>query len=125
MGQITQRMLEILKWSEKMGVFNPLNFEKKVGLSGGSVAKWKAGRDVSLETVLKVLYAFPSISAEWLLRGEGTIEHCEAIEEETKDPAEENKDAYVKRIEDENKFLRDQLTTALNALAQAHKHYNE
>lgn len=125
MGQITQRMLEILAWTEKIGIFNPMNFEKKVGLSGGSVAKWKAGRDVSLDTVTKVLYAFPSISAEWLMRGEGPIEKTNYTPKEEPVSSEETNEAYVKRIEDENKFLREQLSTALTALAQAHKHYNQ
>ncbi len=33
----------------------------------------KGLRDVSLETVIKIVSAFPNLSTEWLLRGDGPI----------------------------------------------------
>ena len=37
----------------------------------------KGLRDVSLETVLKIIHTFPNVSAEWLLRGELPIYRSE------------------------------------------------
>ncbi len=122
---ITKRLLEVFEMSRRMGVHSALAFEKRTKIATSSINKWRTGTVASLDSVSKVLYAFPSVSAEWLLRGEGTMDKGDdtSTAKDT-EPIEENQD-LISQLRDENKFLRDQLATALNALKHAHEHYNK
>lgn len=49
-------------------------FAIKCGISQPTLDKQIKGlRGISIETVMSVLYAYPAISAEWLMRGEGQM----------------------------------------------------
>lgn len=49
-------------------------FAAKCSVSQATLDKQIKGlRGVSLETIMNVLYAFPDISAEWLMRGAGQM----------------------------------------------------
>lgn len=49
-------------------------FSIKCGISQTTLDKQVKGlRSVSLETIIGTLYAFPEISSEWLMRGDGEM----------------------------------------------------
>lgn len=53
-------------------------FCKDMGLKQTTVNKQLNGTAMlSIETILPIVNAFPDLSAEWLLRGVGTMEHPE------------------------------------------------
>lgn len=57
--------------SEKMSV---LELTDKIKMSYGTVSKQIGGdRPVSMDTITAILAAFPDLSAEWLLRGDGDM----------------------------------------------------
>lgn len=67
---ILQRLKEVISYS---GV-SVRAFSIKCGISQTTLDKQIKGlRSVSIETIMSVLYAFPEISAEWLMRGIGTM----------------------------------------------------
>lgn len=125
-NEITKRLLDVYNYSRNaFGLYSAVAFEKRTKLAGGSINKWaKEGKDASIESVVRVLASFPNISAEWLLRGEGLMERNATASDDKQEPSVSSQE-YVNRLEDENKFLRSQLTTALNALQHAHEHYNK
>lgn len=49
-------------------------FEKKIGLSNGSFgSQLKNNRTIGVDKLEKILIAFPKLSAEWLLTGQGSM----------------------------------------------------
>lgn len=67
---ILQRLKEVLKYSGQ----SVRAFSIKCGVSQPTLDKQIKGlRSVSIETIMSVLYAFPEISAEWLMRGNGQM----------------------------------------------------
>lgn len=47
----------------------------KAGLSQGAIGKQrKKGRGLSVESIAKILYAYPELNADWLLTGRGEME---------------------------------------------------
>lgn len=57
-------------------------FAIKIGMSQTTLDKQLKGlRGVSLETITAILYSFPDVSSEWLLRGNGEM----IISDEPKD----------------------------------------
>lgn len=67
---ILSRLREILQYSG----LSVRAFAIKCGISQTTLDKQIKGlRSVSLETVLSILYAYPEISSEWLLHGEGDM----------------------------------------------------
>lgn len=67
---ILQRIKEIIKFSG----LSTRAFAIKCGLNQPTLDKQLKGlRGLSLETTMGILYAFPKISSEWLLRGEGEM----------------------------------------------------
>lgn len=69
-----QRLKEIIA---KSGLTNNA-FAKKCGMNTPTLDRQLKGmRAISLETVMSVLNAFPEISADWLLRGDGTMTKTE------------------------------------------------
>ncbi len=67
---ILQRLKEVLKYSGQ----SVRAFSIKCGVSQPTLDKQIKGlRSVSIETVMSVLYAYPEISAEWLMRGNGQM----------------------------------------------------
>lgn len=73
---ILQRLKEILDYSGH----SVRAFAIKCGIAQTTLDKQIKGlRSVSIETVMSVLYAYPEISAEWLMRGEGPMLHSLAV----------------------------------------------
>ncbi len=47
----------------------------QAGLSQGAIGKQrKKGRGLSVESIAKILYAYPKLNADWLLTGRGEME---------------------------------------------------
>lgn len=124
---ITQRLLEVYTMSARMGIRSAIAFEKRANIATSSINKWqKEGKDASIESVVKILESFPSVSAEWLMRGKGSMEITPDRTPQKSETAETTVGQdYVKRLEDENEFLRQQLSIALESLKNAHEHYNK
>lgn len=67
---ITQRLKDVIAFSG----LSLRAFAIKCGISQPTLDKQVKGlRAVSLETISSILFAFPEISAEWFLRGEGEM----------------------------------------------------
>lgn len=67
---ILQRLKEVLKYSGQ----SVRAFSIKCGINQPTLDKQLKGlRSVSIETVVSVLYAYPEISAEWIMRGSGQM----------------------------------------------------
>ncbi len=67
---ILQRLKEILAYSGH----SVRAFAMRCSISQTTLDKQIKGlRSVSIETVMSVLYAYPEISAEWLMRGTGQM----------------------------------------------------
>ncbi len=65
-----QRLKEVLAYSG----LSVRAFAIKCGVSQPTLDKQLKGlRGISIETIMSVLYAFPDISAEWLMRGVGEM----------------------------------------------------
>lgn len=65
-----QRLKEVLAYSG----LSVRAFANKCGVSQPTLDKQLKGlRGISIETIISVLYAFPEISAEWLMRGNGDM----------------------------------------------------
>ena len=59
-------------------------FANKCDISQPTLDKQIKGlRSVSIETIMSVLYAFPEISADWLMRGEGEMLNTPATDPNT------------------------------------------
>lgn len=70
MNTITQRLNEIISYSG----LSVRAFAIKCGLHQATIDKQIKGlRSVSVETLVGVLQAYPEISAEWLMRGTGSM----------------------------------------------------
>ena len=49
-------------------------FAEMIGSNGKTISQQMKGeRAISLDTILKILFSFPDISSEWLLRGKGNM----------------------------------------------------
>ena len=122
---ITKRLLEVYEMSRRIGIYSALAFEKRANIASSSINKWsKEGKDASIESLVRILEAFPTVSAEWVIRGEGPMEKTDQTKAKESETKEENKD-LVSHLQDENNFLREQLASALTALKIAHEHYNK
>lgn len=67
---ILQRLKDVLAYSGQ----SVRAFAIKCGISQTTLDKQIKGlRSISIETIMSVLYAFPEISAEWLMRGTGEM----------------------------------------------------
>lgn len=67
---ILQRLKEVVAYSGQ----SVRAFAIKCGISQTTLDKQIKGlRSISIETAMSVLYAFPEISAEWLMRGNGEM----------------------------------------------------
>lgn len=65
-----QRLKDVLAYSG----LSVRAFAIKCGVSQPTLDKqFKGLRGISIETMMSVLYAFPEISAEWLMRGVGDM----------------------------------------------------
>lgn len=65
-----QRLKDVLAYSG----LSVRAFAIKCGVSQPTLDKqFKGLRGISIETMMSVLYAFPEISAEWLMRGTGDM----------------------------------------------------
>lgn len=69
--------MDILTRLKEIITFSGLSvraFSIKCGISQTTLDKQVKGlRSVSLETIIGTLYAFPEISSEWLMRGDGEM----------------------------------------------------
>lgn len=79
---VVERLQEILKYS-KLSV---RALAIKCSLKQQTLDKQLKGlRGISLDTMMGILYAYPEISAEWLMRGEGAMlipDHTNSAEQE-------------------------------------------
>lgn len=67
---ILQRLKDTLQYSG----LSVRAFSIKCGISQPTLDKQIKGlRAVSIETIMSVLYAFPELSSEWLMRGNGPM----------------------------------------------------
>lgn len=123
-NMITQRLLEVYNYSRSaFGLYSAVAFEKRANIAPSSINKWsKEGKDASIDSVVRILESFPNISAEWVMRGEGTM--LNSPDMNTKTPTEENKE-LIAHLKYENEYLRTQLNIALESLKHAHEHYNK
>lgn len=72
METIIQRIKALIVY--EFGERGENSFAKKIGIPQVSLNNYTGGRrKLSLEVIEAVIQAFPNISAEWLLRGEGSM----------------------------------------------------
>jgi len=70
MGKFIERLQ---LFQEKMGI-NDNQMTVKASLSVGLLGKAKkSGKDMAAESIEKILYAYPELSADWLLTGRGNM----------------------------------------------------
>ena len=70
MGKFIERLQ---LFQEKMGI-NDNQMTVKASLSVGLLGKAKkSGKDMAAESIEKILYAYPELSADWLLTGRGSM----------------------------------------------------
>lgn len=68
--EIVQRILELVNEKAK----STRDFALLIGIPERTVSTYiKTGRTPSLESIDAILRTFPEVSAEWLLRGEGSM----------------------------------------------------
>ena len=106
---VIDRIKKIIEYKE----ISTRQFCLKVGVANGFLDKVK---DVGSEKLVKILYAFPDISPEWLLTGKGAMLRGQSAPEVAPPPSEpafpglieEIKSLSVKvgRLEAENEHLR-------------------
>lgn len=73
-------MLERLRGVRASKAKSVNNFAKLIGMSQTTVNGIMLGsRGVSVDIIIAVLTAFPDISAEWLMRGEGEMLRSEEV----------------------------------------------
>lgn len=73
-------MLERLRGVRTSKAKSVNNFAKLIGMSQTTVNGIMLGsRGVSVDIIIAVLTAFPDISAEWLMRGEGEMLRSEEV----------------------------------------------
>lgn len=106
---VIDRIKKIIEYKE----ISTRQFCLKVGIANGFLDKVK---DVGSEKLVKILYAFPDISPEWLLTGKGAMLRGQSAHEVAPSPSEpafpgfieEIKSLSVKvgRLEAENEHLR-------------------
>ena len=70
MKECTELKTRILKFIAFLEI-NPYNFEKKVGISNGTIRH--LGRTLSKNTEEKLKNAYPELNITWLLTGEGEM----------------------------------------------------
>lgn len=67
---VLQRLKEVLTYSG----LSVRGFANRCGISQPTLDKQIKGlRGISIDTMMSVLFAFPEISAEWLMRGNGDM----------------------------------------------------
>ncbi|WP_052356396.1 helix-turn-helix domain-containing protein [Bacteroides timonensis] len=66
---IIERIKELIAQKE----MSETSFSKLIGVSQRTLNNYMNGRTPSLEIIDAILSAFPEVSAEWLLRGEGNM----------------------------------------------------
>lgn len=62
------------------------------------------GAAITVETISSILNAFPNVSTEWLLRGEG-----EKFKEDSSSEIIDNLKAEINQLKGENRILREQV----------------
>lgn len=108
---ILQRLKEILDYSGH----SVRAFAIKCGIAQTTLDKQIKGlRSVSIETVMSVLYAYPEISAEWLMRGTGQM----LIQKENNSAEMER----VNRLVDTITTLQDTINAKNDAIATLSNH---
>ncbi|MDR4989160.1 MAG: helix-turn-helix transcriptional regulator [Bacteroidales bacterium] len=73
-------MLDRIKQIIDSGSFTPSRFADHIGVPRSTISHILSERNKpSLEVVLRILEAFPGISSEWLLKGEGAFRGDESV----------------------------------------------
>ena len=69
-GTIQERIFQLINTEKSQAAFN-----KKTGWTSGDIShlKNKPDKSIALEKLKCILDAYPSVSAEWLMRGEGEM----------------------------------------------------
>lgn len=95
---VLQRINELISHSE----LSKNAFANKISMEQTTVNNQLIGkRGVSIDLILNILLAFPEVSSEWLLRGEG-----EMIKGESGLPQSENESSNITFYVDKNGFLK-------------------
>lgn len=112
---VTQRVNEFRK---SLGL-SILAFSKVININQTTLNKQlkDGGCGVQVSTLTQILFAYPYLSAEWLLRGEGTMEKSASMTD-TKSIFAQNKE--IERLQDENS----RLLAIIEALSGARKKEN-
>ncbi len=104
----------LTKFMEAIGV-NDNQFTNAVGLSNGLIGKAKAkGKTLSLSNIEKILYAYPQLSAEWLMRGVGKM----IIEEDSKIAENKESDEIPPQHDFSYKILLDMIDKKENLIRE-------
>lgn len=87
------------------------DFALKVGIEQVTFNRYMNGRVPSYEALEAILIAFPDISAEWLLRGEGEMlkSSLSAQSDLSDSSLVEDLKAEINQLKGENRILREQL----------------
>lgn len=112
--EILERIQKLIK--EKCGERGETSFSKIVGIPQVTLNNYVKGRrGISYEVIEAILTAFPEVSAEWLLRGEGEmLKTSSALATTDVDVSKyvneiENLKREVAKLEGQNELLREQL----------------
>ena len=117
---LNQRVIELMKWSK----LNTNQFAAKIGSTPSPFYLVETeGRIPSLTNILRILSAFPDVSAEWLMRGTGKI----TVDTPCQDDVEtlEEKDALIQALKEENNRLHDTIVNLANSLSNFQKNIKQ
>ncbi len=98
-GSIYDRLKELIAYSG----LSQNKFAKKTSIDSGLMSNMLSGSRFGIDKLIQILNAFPEISSEWLLRGEGSMQREPATLPKASDPKVVEKLLnYVQHLEDEN-----------------------
>ena len=90
---VIDRIKKIIEYKE----ISTRQFCLKVGVANGFLDKVK---DVGSEKIVKILYAFPDISPEWLLTGKGAMLRGQSAPEVAPPPSEPAFPGFIEKIQE-------------------------
>lgn len=90
---VIDRIKKIIEYKE----ISTRQFCLKVGVANGFLDKVK---DVGSEKIVKILYAFPDISPEWLLTGNGAMLRGQSAPEVAPPPSEPAFPGFIEKIQE-------------------------
>lgn len=108
--EILERIQELIK--VKCGERGETSFSKIVGIPQVTLNNYVKGRrGISYEVINAILSAFPEVSAEWLLRGEGEMLKSSSTTIDVSKYLDEIEvlKTKVAKLEGQNELLREQM----------------